>query len=353
VRTVRASVAAIHNSLTNALGAQGFRLTADQLTYLEAKRGSALMGTVDKSRLGVSAKAWVTPQNDDCQVQIRLQYQGIPLTGGAQGYLREVFVDVGRAIDLALARLDPNAVFVPATLTTAGQGGPLNEAIDLGVASQGLAKPDASRSVPAAWTAREGVLFTLDDRLAWLDPAAAQAHLAIARLVLDRPGALPETLKAELEPFAVRLEQSIAANPDGLAVVTISGDDRPVLAFLHQQVRIRSGLPVRTLHRCRDCHLEKTTNPEYQRTQQQSRALRSLGGAVGATISRGGISPFVLVGTLFNMRRLEPDYVCPRCQGMSAEETLVTYCKNCGGLKHRHSRCPRLQWNRRRPAVPS
>lgn len=43
--------------------------------------------------------------------------------------------------------------------------------------------------------------------------------------------------------------------------------------------------------------------------------------------------PFVLVGTLFNLKRLDPDYVCPRCQGMDADEGLATFCPQCGDLR--------------------
>jgi hypothetical protein len=347
VRAVHASPAAVHSVLTDVLGEQGFRLTSDQLTYLEARRGSSLMGAVDKARLGIQASAWVTPQPDGCQVQLRLQYHGIPLSSepGPQSVLREAFVDVAQSIDLALARLDPAAAFVPAILTGNGAGGPVQEEIDLGVANRGEAA--AESGVPGAWTARNGVLFSFRDQLAWLHPEATQAHLAIARLALGSPGALPAELHAELEAFTVRVEQAVAAVPGGLSTVPISGDERSVLAFVHQQVRIRSSLPVRTLHRCRDCHMEKVTNPDYERAVQHSRKVRSLGGALGASITRGGITPIVLMGTLFQLNRVDPDYVCPRCQGMSAEETFVTFCDGCGELRKEAvlRTCPRCQFD--------
>lgn len=334
VRAVHASAAAVHSALTNAFGAQGFRLTNDQLTYLEARRGSSVMGAVDKSKLGVLGTAWVTPGGDGCQVQIRLQYRGIPLsTGTGQAVVREALLETGRSIDVALSRLDPDASFVSAVLTTTGPAGPVQEQIDLGVASQEAQAPAARSGMPEAWTASRGALFTFGNHMAWLDPPATQAHLAVARLVLDRPGALPDELHAQLEPFAVRVEQAVAANPDGLAVLPVSSEERTVLAFMHQQARIRSAMPVRVLHRCRDCHLEKVTNPAYQRAVQHSRNMRSLGGAIGATVTRGGITPMVLMGTLFQFNRLDPDYVCPRCQGMSAEETFVTFCSSCGELR--------------------
>lgn len=333
LRLVRASAAEVHGALTNALSGQGFDLVADQLTYVEAKRGSSLMGAVDKARLGIHATAWVTPSADGCQIRVRLQYRGMPLSSapGPQAVLREAFAETARAVDVALAALDPSAAFEPAVLTTAGPNGARQEQLDLGIAAQAAAVEDSG--VPAAWSARAGVLFTFGDRVAWLDPDAAQAHLAISRLVLATADALPPELRAQLEQFTVRIEQLAAANPAALTVVPITADERPVLAFVHQQVRVRSALPVRVLHRCRDCQLEKVTNPDYAKTVQHSRNVRAIGGALGATVSRGGLAPIVMIGTLFQAKRVDPDYVCPRCQGMSAEETFVTFCKGCGDLR--------------------
>ena len=50
-------------------------------------------------------------------------------------------------------------------------------------------------------------------------------------------------------------------------------------------------------------------------------------------VGRHGISPFVLVGSIFRIADLDPDYVCPRCQGTDAEEMVVTFCPTCGDLR--------------------
>ncbi|MDQ7910441.1 hypothetical protein RB614_38700 [Phytohabitans sp. ZYX-F-186] len=42
------------------------------------------------------------------------------------------------------------------------------------------------------------------------------------------------------------------------------------------------------------------------------------------------VTPYVLAGRLVQMRRQGPRFACPRCQGMDADETVVTYCRRCG-----------------------
>ena len=60
--------------------------------------------------------------------------------------------------------------------------------------------------------------------------------------------------------------------------------------------------------------------------------MQSMDG-VGATVTAATVQPFVLVGSLLKLARLDPDWVCPRCQGLSATEGIVTYCPSCGELR--------------------
>jgi hypothetical protein len=46
-------------------------------------------------------------------------------------------------------------------------------------------------------------------------------------------------------------------------------------------------------------------------------------------IGRGTISPVVLVGRLVQLKQIDPDFVCPRCQGMHPESRIMTFCPSC------------------------
>ena len=54
---------------------------------------------------------------------------------------------------------------------------------------------------------------------------------------------------------------------------------------------------------------------------------------VGATITSGGISPTFWLGQIFKLKRLDPEYVCAHCQGLEADEWLVTFCPECAELQ--------------------
>jgi hypothetical protein len=106
-----------------------------------------------------------------------------------------------------------------------------------------------------------------------------------------------------------------------------------VFEFLNQQAEIRAALPLRTLHICRSCRLEKITNPEYERIAARNEKLGHLMAGVGATVGKGGISPTFVLGQVFKLKRLDPKYVCARCQGMEADERVVTFCPSCAELR--------------------
>ena len=57
-------------------------------------------------------------------------------------------------------------------------------------------------------------------------------------------------------------------------------------------------------------------------------------GSIGAFISPAGVSPFVLVGRLAQLNQLDLEFVCPRCQGMHAESSLITFCPTCGDQRN-------------------
>jgi hypothetical protein len=101
--------------------------------------------------------------------------------------------------------------------------------------------------------------------------------------------------------------------------------------FLDRQVRIRDQLPVRQIYRCRDCQFEKVVDPECVRLLRRNRLIMST-----AAPSQSATTPeadaFRLGGRLLSIKDLDPDYICPRCQGREADETLATICPECGAL---------------------
>jgi hypothetical protein len=188
--------------------------------------------------------------------------------------------------------------------------------------------------VPESWKNLDTVVLYAPDGAARLDLSELQAHLAVAVFITTRPGPMPAALARQVEAFASRVEAVLNQAGNGRQIeIGIENADKPVVEFLHQQARLREHLPVRTLHICRTCKLEKVTNPDLERLKQRNQRLRAIGGSFGASFSRSGISPFVLVGTLFRFTSLDPDYVCPRCQGTDAEAFVVTYCPRCGDLR--------------------
>ncbi|MBO3740149.1 hypothetical protein [Actinoplanes flavus] len=99
-----------------------------------------------------------------------------------------------------------------------------------------------------------------------------------------------------------------------------------------RQARIRSALAVRWIMRCQDCRFDKIVNPEYGRIAKRNHRLRN---AIG--IGAAAIMPFATVATVgarvATGLTFEPDYVCPRCQGLDADEVRAGICPHCGQLR--------------------
>ena len=134
--------------------------------------------------------------------------------------------------------------------------------------------------------------FTSDRGCAVLSLAETQAHLGVAVMIVTHPGSMPANLTRDVELLASRVELALTTAAGRAATIPISEAERPVIEFLNQQVRIREGLPVRTLHTCRACHRQKVTNEDFERLQKRNQHLRQIVGGVGATLSSGGVKPY-------------------------------------------------------------
>ena len=264
-------------------------------------------------------------------------------TWGVGRIYRDTFSEVARRIDLALARLDGAAAqsFGEARFwSRAAEIGVLEQAnvvsAKIGETAVGAASKvieGSSDRTPSAWKGVDAVTFQSSAGYAVMTLADVQAQLGVAVMVVSHPGAMPGNLARDVEGFAGMVEQRLTAAGGRAAQVEVSDAQRPVLEFLYQQARIRSELPMRELHICATCRLEKITNPEYERIAARNEKIGDIMAGVGATITKGGISPTFVLGQVFKLKKLDPKYVCSRCQGMQADERVVTFCPSCAELQ--------------------
>jgi hypothetical protein len=348
-RTLHAQPSDVRRAIVDALRQTGFDVTADQLTRVEAKRGSRLLGGVLTPARMLPVIAWfdLASGPNGSTVSGHLVDQGFAVGGQSLGSVkayRRLFDEELAALDRGLGRLDATAApgFQPGRFwSQAGEIAALEQfqargsqagAAVIGKVMEVLEGGSRDRG-PVAWKGVDSVTFSGPKGLAVLALEQTQAHLGVAAMIVGEEGSLPPRLRAEVEAFAARAEATLTNAPDRAVTVPIPATEQPVFEFLHQQVRIRDGLPVRTLNTCRTCHYQRITNEDLGRIQVRNMRLRGLVGGVGATLSGGTVQPFVILGQLFRLKRLDPDYVCPRCQGMDADERIVTFCPSCGELR--------------------
>ncbi|MDG4766605.1 hypothetical protein O7632_21265 [Solwaraspora sp. WMMD406] len=343
-RAIRVPLTVVRQHLHAALRHLGFQFTTEQLTVLAAERGSKLGAlTLQPARVPVGVQVGLESTPQGCRVTVRLA-DGWPAkvgrNWGATAVYLDVFGSVLTAVDDALGRLDPAAVsgFAPWWRDT-GTGDVAAMQNAAGWAAQAgsilsrqtgrlLDGSGPKRGAPVSRTGAETFTFVAPDTVAEIPTALADGMLTVGTLITSRPGPMPGNLVGQIQGLVYRVEEYIAASagPSGAATpfrFTVNADDVPVVTFLHQQAQLREMLPVRTLLICTTCKLEKIVNPELERLQERNRRTRDLATTVSAVIS-----PFVLAGRLAQTKG--PAFACPRCQGLSADESVVTFCKQCG-----------------------
>jgi hypothetical protein len=341
VRTVASPVATVRASLARTLRDLRFSITAERVTGFEGQRGSQLAaGALQLKKSPVGIKVDLTSEGSSTVVAVDLFDRWRAPGGKAWGANRtyaEIFSDIARTIDRSLVELDPNVVLTePAFNSTAANIGILERSNS----ASGVAGEKASNRVdqwlgappPPPTPGNEAqVVIAVPDAEAILDAMRVQGMLTVALLVARKPGSMPAALAADVERVATTIERVLeSATPGSVPVIELGDADKPVVTFLNDQARIRVSLPLRTLQRCTTCKHEKVTNPDYKALVERNRKIRGIGGLLGASISSAGISPFLLVGRILPLVKMDPDYVCPRCQGLDADENLVVFCPNCG-----------------------
>jgi hypothetical protein len=332
--------------LTRSLRHAGFEICSEHTTVVEARRGSQLASAVSKDKLPLWVTVSLTPTDPGCTVAIRVEDRWRTPMGrayGVQAPYQLAFAEVLAMLDHALAQLDPQVVSDGPVIIGQGADEPRGSVEGLLERANSSLTGAASSLVNAAdrklqggrdqtreaWQAVRAVRLVLGDRTETLSDGETEAVLGVAALISAQPGPLPAKLAGRVERLAAAIE---AAMSTGLAMPTVplTAADRPAVGFLRQQAALREWLPVRRLLVCRDCRFEKVINDDYQRLSERNRKLSAIVGGVGATIRPGSVSPFVVVGQLFRLKNLAPDFVCPRCQGMEADPYAITFCPSCG-----------------------
>ena len=357
-RVLRVGAAEARMVVVRALRDQQFTLTSEQVSIVIAKRGSQVVGSVQPKKLPVIVRAMFQPTGTGCTVAIRISDAWrSPVTGkvwGMNGPYRALMTDIQTALDHALVPLaGADITFTEGKVVTATRdvAGLSAGNAALGKAGGAIAdKTDAlltPTSNHATAKALKEVVLRGPDGIASFDRMDVEAMFTVGLLVSNNHGSMPANLAHDVELLATRLETAVAQQPSGRVVIDIAKPEVPVAEFLGLQAAIRQELPLRTLHVCTTCKFEKVVNPDYEKLQEKNRRKRALTGAVGATVSSSGINPFVLVGSIVRLKNFDIPFVCPRCQGLDADSSVITYCPNCGQRRDEAvlRRCARCQYN--------
>jgi hypothetical protein len=309
-----------------------------------AVRGKQVLGAVSREKLPIQVQLTFDVTAGGCQVEIQLTDRWKSPIGrvfGMQQQYREMFAAVLRVLDLTLTELDPQVQTPPARMVgldssgfADGVLGRANSSVT-GTAETVIAKADTTLrggsqdATPERWRSVETVQLLLGTNSVVLTTEEVEALLGVAALVGSQPGKMPLAMVSRLEAVAMSVEVGLMAGQRS-TVVQLTPEDSAAVDFLRQQAALRQSLPVRRVLICRDCRFEKVVNDDYQKLAERNRKLTALVGGLGATIKPGSISPFVIVGQLFRYKNLNPEFVCTRCQGMTADTFVVTFCPRCG-----------------------
>jgi hypothetical protein len=351
IRVVNRPIAAVRAALLPVVRQLEYTISTEQFSLIEAMRGSGFAGlSMTASRVPVALRIDLEPQGTATAIAVRLEDRWkLPLSRnlGAVSVYSEVFSMALAAVDGALGRIDPAA---PSSFQPWWQdlgGGDLGALQGVGGlaarAEKALAKrtgrlldgPADGRKSAVESSGQSVFNLTNAGRALQLGADDVDGILTAGQLVSSRPGKLPENLVTDVQQFTINLEEQLeAAKHRGgygaASELVVSDEHVPVVTFLYQQAKLREQLPMRVLMVCTTCRLEKIVNPDFTRLRERNRRAKVLSGSVGAVFGSHNISPYILLGRLVQLKNTDPEFVCQRCQGLDADETLVTFCPQCG-----------------------
>ena len=346
-RRVAADIGRVRTAAVDVLRRLGFRVTSEMATVVEAQRGSAVRSAMlmpDQVPVGVRLQLAVEPGGTSFLLHVTDRSVSAVVLG-VQGPYQAAFQVLLLAFDQALGGLDPKAAALGFAEPRWWVRGRNVDALERGHAvGQRLVGGAAARiserlsggprsTGPSGWSGYDGLVLSCEAGEVTLDMPTARTLLAIPVMIGSRPGSLPPPLTAKVEQLAALIESRLGAGGRGTLLVRIPEDQRKTFEFLHQQLGIRSQLPVRTLCVCRDCKNPKVVNLDLQRLREKNRNLKILASVVGMSAGHGDPNPFTVFGTVFRQAKLDPDFVCGRCESTEADEQPVTFCPGCGDLR--------------------
>jgi len=345
-RELNAPLATTRGALVTAIRQQRLTFDVDQLSLLEAHRGSRLGGlTLSPQRVPLAVRVDLTAAGGDAsRVEIVIEDRwGIPVgrNWGAVAAYRTAFATLTAAIDQALATLDRQAAerFDEWHQQIGADVGALAGAAERAAQAEGAVSRQADRLFQinqGPRSASDGlgtISISCEDQTVQLMPDELDGILTAGQAIASRPGQLPAPLAAQVQELVVafegQLEQVRSYRGVGPTPLRIEPAQIAVLTFCYQQSRIRERLPLRLLLTCTTCRLPKVENPDFTVLRERSRRNRALTSSVGAVFGTHGITPYIMLGRLVQARSGEPSFVCQRCQGLDADQTVVTYCPRC------------------------
>jgi len=335
-------------ALGNELRQAGFTIDSDHTTLLAARRGSTISGAVVSQKLPVRVTIRLAQTDSGCRIEVRLE-DGFAARAALGATLsatyQQMLGEVGSRLDAVLGALDPAAAF-PAARYSSGQAvgnNLLDRVIGTvgGTANQAFEAADRrlfggarkAPQQPQQWARVRAVAFTKDSAEDTKDGAEEPAVLVgreevdgllgVSALIGAQPTRMPQPLVDHVATLASRVESGLES---GLDVITVplARQDMTAFTFLREQTALRDALPERRLLICRDCQFEKVVNDDYQRIAEREWRVSNM-------ISRVTThNHAALLRSLFRRGVPPPEFVCNRCQGMSADQLLVTFCPSCG-----------------------
>ena len=326
--------------IVRSLRSQGFMLTTEQVSIVAARRGSQLVGAVHPKKLPVTVRVTFETVEGGCRLDIRLADAWKSPGGkvwGMNGAYQQVMAGIQAEFDSVLIPVAWHGNCFESGVMQSGTA-------DVAFLSRGNATIGTTGGVLIAKaeerlvnqpdsgppkTLHEVVLHGSKGFVSF-DRSGVQGLLTVGLLVSMKPGSMPPNLAADVESLSARIETAIQAQPVGRLDINLDDKELPVAEFLAKQASLRDALAVRVLHVCTTCKFEKIVNPDFERLQALNQKKKALTGLVGATISSKGITPFVLVGSLLKLKTTEIAFVCPRCQGLDDDTSIVTFCPQCG-----------------------
>uniref|UniRef100_UPI001CCF17B3 hypothetical protein n=1 Tax=Streptomyces sp. LS1784 TaxID=2851533 RepID=UPI001CCF17B3 len=348
-RRVHADTGRVRVAAVDVLRSLGFQITSEMATVVEARRGSAVRSAMLlPDQVPLAARLHLVPADGDrTSVSLHLTDRAVSVIAlGVQDPYVAAFQTALLALDRALTGLDPAAGAAgfpqPRWWARAPRADNLarhhetGQRLIGGVAARVNERLSGGRrsTGPSLWEGIERIVFRSPAGFLAMDMVTARTLLAIPVMIGSRPDGVPSQLASDIARLAAVVEGRLGAGGLGSVEVAVAEEDRPAFEFLHRQFGIRSRLPVRTLCTCRDCRQTKVVNLDLKRLRQRKNRLKTIASVVQTTYENDGEpNPFLIFGSIFQQSKIDPDFVCARCESTVADEQPVTFCPRCGDMR--------------------